>query len=137
MAPPDLRTPEAITRALNEAGEHYRQGRFDDADRLCARVLKAAPDYFDAMHLAGLLKLETGKAAAAQVMFTRALKLQPAAAPVHANLGRALTALGRDEEALAAIDRAIALAPDGFDAYNNRGIVLLKLGRAEEAIAAF
>jgi len=137
MAPPDLRTPEAITRALDEAAGHYRQGRLEDADRICTRVLKAAPDWFDALHLAGLLKLETGKAAAAQVLFAKALKLNPGSPQVLANLGRALSALNRDDDAMASIDKALALAPDSFDAFNIRGNVLLKLNRAAEAVAAF
>ena len=45
MAGPDLRTPDAIARAVDEAAGHYRQGRLDDADKICARVLKAAPDW--------------------------------------------------------------------------------------------
>ena len=93
MAGPDLRTPEAISRAINEAGEHYRQGRLDAAEKICTRVLKAAPDWFDALHLAGMLKLEAGKAAAAQVLLVRALKQQPSSTQVLSNLGRTLSAL--------------------------------------------
>jgi len=137
MAGPDLRSPEAIGRAINDAAEHYRQGRLDDADRLCTRILKAAPDHFDALHLAGLVKLDAGKAAAAQGLLARALKLQPGSAPVLANLGRTLSALNRDDEALAAIDKALTLAPTSFEALNHRGNVLLKLGRAQEAAEAF
>lgn len=137
MAGPDLRTPEAIGRAIEEAAGHYRQGRLEEADRICTRLIKSAPDLFDALHLAGLVKLELGKAAAAQSLLARALKLQPTSAPVLANLGRTLAALNRDDEALATIDRALALAPDSFDAINHRGNVLLKLGHAAEAAAAF
>ena len=137
MAAPDLRTPEALARAVDEAADHYRQGRLDDADKVCTRVLKAAPDWFDALHLAGLVKLEAGKAAAAQVLLAKALKLNPDAAPVLANLGRALSALNRDDEAMASLDQALAIAPDSFDAVNIRGHVLLKLKRAHEAVAAF
>ncbi len=137
MAGPDLRTPEAIARAVDEAAGHYRQGRLDDADKICTRVLKAAPDWFDALHLAGLVKLETGKAAAAQVLLAKALKLNPGSAPVLSNLGRTLCALNRDDEAMACLDKALAIAPDSFDAINTRGTVLLKLNRAAEAVAAF
>ncbi len=137
MAAPDLRTPEALARAVDEAADHYRQGRLDDADKICTRVLKAAPDWFDALHLAGLVKLDGGKAAAAQALLARALKLNPGAAPVLANIGRALLALNRDDEALASVDQALAIAPDSFDAVNIRGHVLLKLNRAPEAVAAF
>ena len=137
MAAPDLRTPDAIARAVDGAADHYRQGRLDDADRICTRVLKAAPDWFDALHLAGLVKLDSGKAAAAQALLARALKLNPGSAPVLANLGRALSALNRDDDAMASLDQALAIAPDSFDAINSRGNVLLKLNRAAEAVAAF
>jgi tetratricopeptide (TPR) repeat protein len=137
MAAPDLRSPEALARAVDEAADHYRQGRLDDADKICTRVLKAAPDWFDALHLAGLVKLDGGKAAAAQVLLAKALKLNPGVAPVLANYGRALSALNRDDEALVSVDKALALAPDSFDAVNIRGHVLLKLKRVPEAAAAF
>ena len=137
MAQPDLRTPDALARAINEAAGYYQQGRLDDADRICTRVLKAAPDWFDALHLAGLLKLDSGKAAAAQVLLAKALKLNPNAPQVLANYGRTLSALNRDDEAMAALDKALALAPDSFETINIRGNVLLKLNRPAEAAAAF
>ncbi len=137
MAQPDLRTPDALARAINEAAGYYQQGRLDDADKICTRVLKAAPDWFDALHLAGLLKLDSGKAAAAQVLLAKALKLNPHAPQVLANYGRTLSALNRDDEAMAALDKALALAPDSFETINIRGNVLLKLNRPAEAAAAF
>jgi len=137
MAQPDLRTPDALARAINEAAGYYQQGRLDDADKICTRVLKAAPDWFDALHLAGLLKLDSGKAAAAQVLLAKALKLNPHAPQVLANYGRTLSALNRDDEATAALDKALALAPDSFETINIRGNVLLKLNRPAEAVAAF
>ncbi|MGH6769614.1 MAG: tetratricopeptide repeat protein [Xanthobacteraceae bacterium] len=137
MPPPDLRNPATVAQAIEEAANHYRQGRLDDADRICTRVLKARPDWFDALHLAGLIKLDSGKAAAAHTLLTSALKLNPGSAPALSNLGRTLAALNRDDEALAALDRAIAIAPDSFEVVNGRGNVLLKLGRADEALSAF
>jgi tetratricopeptide (TPR) repeat protein len=137
MAAPDLRTPDAVARAVEEAAGHFRQGRLDEADRICTRVLKAAPDWFDALHLAGLVKLDIGKAAAAQTLLAKALKLNPQSAPVLANVGRALSALGCDDEAMASLDKALALAPDSFDIVNIRGNVLLKLSRPADALAAF
>ena len=35
MAGPDLRTPDAIARAVDEAAGHYRQGRLDEAEKIC------------------------------------------------------------------------------------------------------
>ncbi|HZO44771.1 MAG TPA: tetratricopeptide repeat protein [Xanthobacteraceae bacterium] len=137
MAQPDLRTPDGLARAINEAAGYYQQGRLDDADKICTRVLKAAPDWFDALHLAGLLKLDSGKVAAAQVLLAKALKLNPNAPQVLANYGRTLSALNRDDEAMASLDKALSLAPGSFETINIRGNVLLKLNRPAEAVAAF
>jgi tetratricopeptide (TPR) repeat protein len=137
MARPDLRTPQSAAQAVEEAAAHYRDGRLDEAERICARVLKAWPDWFDALHLAGLLKLDTGKPAAAQALLVKALKVDPSSVPVLCNLGHALAALGRHDEALEALDRALALAPDNPEVVNNRGTILLKLGRFDGALAAF
>ena len=71
------------------------------------------------------------------MLLAKALKLNPSSAPVLANLGRTLSALNRDDEAMASLDKALAIAPDSFDAVNIRGNVLLKLNRAAEAVAAF
>lgn len=137
MAGPDLRSPEALSRAMQDAAGHYQAGRLDEADRLCTRLLKAAPDWPDALHLAGLLKLETGKPAAAHGLLTRARKLGLNSPQLLSNLGRTLSALNRDQEAIALLDQALAAAPDAFDLVNNRGVVLLKLNRPAEAASDF
>ncbi len=53
------------------------------------------------------------------------------------NLGTALRAAGRHDEAVAHHQRAIALAPDHAPAYNNLGASLRAAGRLDEAIAAY
>ena len=138
MPKPDLRSsPAAIAQALAEAATHFRQGRFADAEKICTRVLKAYHDQFDALHLADLIKLQSGKAGAACALIESALKVNPQSPQALANLGMVLAALNRNDEALAAIDRALALQPDNFETLNSRGNVLLKLNRAGDALAAF
>lgn len=53
------------------------------------------------------------------------------------NLGTALQAAGRHDEAVAHHQRAVALAPDHAPAYNNLGASLRAAGRLDEAIAAY
>jgi tetratricopeptide (TPR) repeat protein len=138
MPKPDLRTSEAnVAQAIEEAIAHFRQGRLAEAEKICTRVLKARSDHFDALHLAGLIKLQSGKAGAAYALIESALKVNPQSPEALANLGMALAALNRNEEALAAIDRALVLQPDNFETLNNRGNVLLKLNRPADALAAF
>jgi tetratricopeptide (TPR) repeat protein len=138
IARPDLRgSPAAIAQAVETAAALFRQGRLDEAEKICTRVLKARSDWFDALHLLGLIKLQSGKAGAALGLLEAALKINPRSADVLSNLGMTLAALNRDADALVTLDQALALAPRNFEALNNRGNVLLKLARPAEALAAF
>jgi tetratricopeptide (TPR) repeat protein len=56
---------------------------------------------------------------------------------IHAELGLALSAAGRTEEAILHFRRSIARGPEKADTQSNLGFELLKLGRAEEAIPHF
>jgi Flp pilus assembly protein TadD len=78
--------------ALQEALALHRQGQLAAAEKGYARVLKSFPDQFDALHLLGMLKLQAGKAGEAQRLITSALKIAPASADAHANLGLVLGA---------------------------------------------
>jgi len=49
----------------------------------------------------------------------------------------ALSALGRNEEAIASYEQAVAIKPDYHEAWYNRGNALSALGRKEEAIASY
>jgi len=134
----DLRaSPTLLPQAVEEAVGLYRQGRLAEAEKICTRVLRARPDWFDALHLLGVIKLQGGKAGAACAHFEQALKLDPASAPAMSNLGMALAALNRDQEALSILDKAVALMPGSLEAISNRGNVLMKLNRPVEALAAF
>jgi tetratricopeptide (TPR) repeat protein len=136
MAQPDLRSPAALVQAIEEAVGCYRQGRLADAEKLCNRVLKARPDAFDALHLLGVIRLDSGKAGAALGVLESALRINPNVPPALLSLARTQSALHRDAEALATIDKALALAPNSYEALNSRGVVLLKLNRAAEALPA-
>jgi tetratricopeptide (TPR) repeat protein len=129
--------PATLAQAVEEAAGFYRQGRLAEAEKICSRVLRAQPNWFDALHLLGVLKLQGGKAGAACAHLEQALKLNPASAQVMSNLGMALAALNRDQEALAILDKAVAIVPASVEAITNRGNVLMKLGRPADALAAF
>ena len=64
-------------------------------------------------------------------------KKYPNFAVVHNNLGIALVAEGKNEEAISHYKMAIKLKPDYADAYNNLGAVLFNAKMTEEAIDYF
>jgi tetratricopeptide (TPR) repeat protein len=129
--PPDL--PQLFVQAV----EHFRQGRLPEAEKLGARILKAVPHSYEALHLMGLVKLMRGRAGPALDLIDAALKLKPNASDAWSNRGLALAALDRDREALASFDQSLALQPDNPEALNGRGRVLLKLEQPALALALF
>ncbi len=121
---------------MQEAVALQRQGRLREAEKLYARVLKAAPDHFDALHLLGLTKAQSGETGEAYRLLSAALKIN-ATPDLLINLANVLHALKRDAEALDCLDKALALQPGNLDAVHNRGNALLALGRPQDALACF
>ena len=69
--------------------------------------------------------------------FREAIRIDPAYAQAHNNLGAVLQALGRTAEALDHFRRAVTLRPDNFDARVNLARLLSSEGKAADAIAQF
>ena len=126
-----------VQQTMQEAVALHQQGRLREAEKLYARVLKAAPDHFDAMHLYGLAKAQAGQMGEAYRLISAALKLNPQAPDAWMNLANVLHTLKRDAEALDCLDRALALRPGDVNALENRGNALLALGRPQDALACF
>jgi tetratricopeptide (TPR) repeat protein len=71
-------------------------------------------------------------------LWTSAVKVSPAAARAHDNLGIALTEMGRLPEAIAEFETALRIRPDFADAHFNLGVALMKSpGRLSDAMAEF
>jgi tetratricopeptide (TPR) repeat protein len=124
-----------LGQSFNEALALHRQGRLREAEKIYTRVLKAAPDHFDALNLLGTVKAQLGRVGEAHRLLSAAVKINPGVPQVWANLGQILHMLKRNQEALDCFDKACALAPDDVGILNNRANALLSLGRPEEALA--
>ena len=129
--------PASLAQALQQALALHQQGRLGYAEKIYARILKSAPSHFDALHLLGVLKLQTGKVGEAYRLIAAALEVEPRSADALTNLGLALRAMNRNAEALTRFDQALALVPAHVEARNNRGLLLLVEHRAAEALACF
>lgn len=132
-----MSAPFNLAQSFNEALALQRQGRLREAEKIYARLLKAAPDHFDALNLLGTVKAQQGQIGEAQRLFSAAVKLNPNVAGAWANLGQALHALKRNDEALRCLDKARALAPDDLNILHQHANTLLSLGRTEDALGEF
>jgi len=66
-----------------------------------------------------------------------AIKIKPDYAEAHNNLGGALVAEGKNEEAISHFKMAIKIKPDYARLYNNLGNALLAEQKTEEAISQY
>jgi protein O-GlcNAc transferase len=115
----------------------HQQGRLVEAERIYREVLQQQPDHAGALHLLGLIALQTRHAERAVELIGKAIGLDASVAAAHNNLGKALLDLKRPERALASFGQAIALEPGFAMAHNNRGNALLELKHPEEALASY
>ena len=76
---------------LRRAFALHQQGQAGEAEQLYRKVLKADPRQFDALHLLGLLKHQTGNDAEALRLIGAALKIKPDYADALLNYGSVLS----------------------------------------------
>lgn len=122
-------------RADFQAGlAFHQQGKFAEARAIYEAILDSRPADFDALHLLGVLSLQTGDTQRGIDLIARALSVNPAVAAAYNNLGNAYQALGKFDAALANYAKAIELQPDYPEAYNNRGNALKELNDLDGAV---
>ena len=100
-----LPLPQALQRAFAE----YQRGEWAEAERLCREILDAKADYFDALHLAGVIALQTGRFQEATHLLAEAVSVNPDNADAYYNRGNALGELRRYADALECYERALVL----------------------------
>jgi tetratricopeptide (TPR) repeat protein len=110
------------------------------------RLVEAKPKLFHATVTLALMALIAFASATAhylkywknsETLFTRALEVNSHNWLAHLNLGMALNASGRAQEALNHFDAAVQILPDYMLAHFNRGAALAQLGRPADAAAAY
>jgi predicted O-linked N-acetylglucosamine transferase (SPINDLY family) len=130
---PTLTIPQAMNVAIQSLGA----GQLEQADAILRQVLAAAPAHADALHLLGVIAHQQRNHTVAIELIGQAIQLQPDAARFHNNLGLALCAAGRFEEALRAHATAVRLEPKHPDLQYNYGNTLLAVDDTDAAIRAY
>ena len=132
----DPARPLTIAEALERADLALRSQRLDEAARLAGGVLKADPDNAEAGQILGTALLVQDRSAEAVAPLERAA--QRGEDPhIETLLARALTNVGRREEAVDWLRQATTRRPAFPQAFLELGDQLGAAGRFEEAAAAF
>jgi protein O-GlcNAc transferase len=124
-------------KAFALAFQQYRSARLAEAEQTCLYILAHQPDHADALHLLGVIALNVNQPDQALPLLARAVSCCPNNAEFHCNLGLALAAHRRFDEALAEYDKSVALRAGYANPLNHRGTALFNLGRADEAIVSY
>lgn len=120
---------DLIQRGLQQ----HNAGRLQEAKSLYEQVLMLQPQHPDALHLLGVIALQSGDAGGAAALIEKAIHVQPKNPAFLANLAHAYFALQRLEDAHAAFRRAARLNPRNPQLAVGAANCLAMLGRAAEA----
>jgi Flp pilus assembly protein TadD len=126
-----------LSRLQREAHSSFQQGDFDNAEKLCAGILEQRPRDFEALHLLGVLHFQRHRMVGAIRYLSEALTINSGSADAMSNLGLALHATGRYDEAILSYRNALRLAPGHPEILYNLGNACLEQGRVAEALSNY
>lgn len=116
----------------------HRQGRLEDAGRLCLRMLEhGSPADSEVRYLLAFLRYQQGRIGEALQVVEAALSRDPTVAKVLLLHGILLHAVGKPVEALAQFTAAAARDPGNAEIWYGRGVLLGEVARHEEALTSF
>lgn len=130
-------TELTIDRAMQLAIENHKAGAFSKAEEIYRQVLLRQPNHPDALHLLGVICLQSSRPDAAIEFINRAIKANPGVAKYHNNLANALRSKGLLVQAIAAYREAVRLNPENAETHYNLGVALREQGSIDDAIVAY
>ena len=128
---------KGIQEVFTTAVGHHQAGRLNEAERLYLQILQVEPRHADALHFLGVLALQVGRNDVAVDLICRAIAQNDQVPAFHNNLGNALKAQGKLQEAAASYARVLAHNPHHVGALFNLGLALQMQGKLEEAAGAY
>jgi predicted TPR repeat methyltransferase len=128
---------QTIGQLMQEALQHHRAGRLNEASDLYQQILQAIPEHPDALHLSGLIAHQQGNGPLAVALIDRAISANPLSARFYNSLGLAFHAQGDLEAAMASYARALTLQPGHPEASYNLGRAFHTQGDLDAAAEYF
>ena len=121
-------------RKLDQAVALERNGSLAEADSAYADVIRSNPQYFDALHLYGLLKFKKGQLSDAIRLIEKAHMLNPGSLNALNSLGVVYAHLKNYGQALDTFNKIIERDENNVQALSNKAQCLNELGRFQETV---
>ncbi len=125
--------PAELQQLLADAQAWHRSGRLADAERAYLRLSQGLAPNPDLVHMLGVLAYQQGNSTIAIDRYRQAISLKGDFFQAHNNLGIALKAAGRLDEAATAFSAALEAKPDYAEAAYNFAILHEARGSNDEA----
>jgi tetratricopeptide (TPR) repeat protein len=122
---------------LAEAGEHLREGRTRECERICRELLSRQPDEVNALRLLAKVAGETERWGKAEALLRRVLALAPGFHEARLDLARVYKQQDRIEDAVSCAAEAADLSPRNSNAHYVHASMLAIAGRSAEALEAY
>ena len=129
--------PSHVAKQLGEALRLLRAGQSAKAGEICDAMLAFDPGQPDALHMGGVIALQSGRLDKAIERLGKLVRLQPDNAGGHGDLGLALLTAGRLGDAEVVLATALKQRPAFPEAWLNLGNVMSALGRDPEAAECY
>ena len=124
--PAGSENPLKLAREQLEQAEAFRrQGKLDQAENLCTKLLRQYPDYFGALHTLGLVYAEKKQSAQALGPLFHAATLNPRSWITLTTLSGVCLNLRAGEMAAQILEQAVALKPQRSECLDDAGLCLL------------
>ena len=123
--------------SLQNAIALHQLGQIGQAEAVYRQLLQIDSKNADALHLLGVVALQTGQNRGAVKLIGKAIEINSSIASYYFSQGNALKELRQLNTAVLSYEKAIALNPAYAEAHYNLGITLHELKQIEGAVASF
>jgi len=128
-------SPERREMAL--AAEHHREGRYNEAERMCIKLLHRNEDNVDALRTLGLVCAAQGRQEEAESHLSKALTFAPDYVELYGELGRVYKELERFDRAIEMFKKWVEFAPNNPKAHFFLGSVYAPTSMHDEALESY
>jgi tetratricopeptide (TPR) repeat protein len=128
----------SMARTLFSQGLAFHQGgKLTEARASYRRILKLIPNQPDALHMLGVAEFQEKNFGEAVQLISQATKFKNDSHLMHFNLGNALRAAGKLEDASNAFRAALVLSPNNLEALKNLGNTYKERNMMAAAISCY
>ena len=101
-----------VDAAFSRAKDHFINGCYAEADRICTAIILTVPEHIDTLKLLGDIAQEIGRHDLAVKLFQRAIKFDDSIPVLYFNLGISFDQLGHEEVAVRVMQIAMEKDPN-------------------------